>query len=158
MTREELLHLFEYDRERGVLIWKNPPKYNAYLAGTVAGTIKKKRNTTYRRITIFRKLYSVHQFIWFLEKNEWANCIDHKDGNGLNNHISNLASVSPRMNQQNRTYHRKGKLVGASFHKRQGLWQSSVRLKNGKQKYLGRFNTEFEAHQRYLQEVKGQRL
>lgn len=33
MNKETLLHDFNYDREKGVLIWKNPPKNHSSLLG-----------------------------------------------------------------------------------------------------------------------------
>ena len=42
--------------------------------------------------------------------------------------------------------------IGARWHKRDKIWESSISI-NGKKTYLGRFNTEKEAHKAY-QEVR----
>lgn len=81
--------------------------------------------------------------------------IDHKDGNGLNDQRDNLRFVTVRQNGQNRYEHRSGQLVGAYFHKvvSRGktyfYWETYIRV-NGKQKNIGRFKTEREAHEAYL--------
>jgi len=75
--------------------------------------------------------------------------IDHIDGNGLNNTKSNLREVNQRINQSNRKYHRDGKLVGCSYDKTRDKWFANIRI-NGKTKYLGRYDTEQEAHNVYL--------
>lgn len=149
-TKDFLLHLFIYDASKGVLIWKNPPKQNAYLIGLPTKTTEV---NGYKCVTILKKSYKVHRIIWFLENEKWPRVIDHIDGNKTNNKISNLRSVSERVNQQNQYRHREGKLVGTSFRKTTGKWRSLIKVK-GKQKELGTFNTEEEAHQRYLQELR----
>lgn len=76
--------------------------------------------------------------------------VDHIDGNGLNNQRSNLRIVTRRVNDQNRIEHRKGKLVGAIFHKYSGKWQARIKI-DGKRKSLGYFKTEQEAHKAYVE-------
>ena len=149
--KEQLLHLFEYDRERGVLLWRNPPKGKGQLIGHIAGCLRHRSHTSYLRLAIGRKYHFVHKLIWFIEYEELSDVIDHIDGNGLNNCISNLRNVSHRTNMQNQKVHRKGKLVGTSFWN--GGWRSRITIE-GKEIRLGNFNTEQEAHARYLSALK----
>jgi hypothetical protein len=79
--------------------------------------------------------------------------VDHIDGDGLNNQRSNLRFATNRVNQRNQIGHRNGRLAGATFHKGTKKWQAQV-LINGKKKYLGIFDTEWEAHEAYKQAVK----
>jgi len=44
---------------------------------------------------------------------------------------------------------RDGKLVGCSYDKTRDKWFANIRI-NGKTKYLGRYDTEQEAHNVYL--------
>lgn len=158
-TREFLLDVFHYDKETGILFWKTHSKCHQFLIGKVAGSISKKKtdNSSYIRVYLFNKPYSLHRLIWFIEKNEWSEMIDHLDGNGLNNRIENLRNVNNRLNQQNRSQHRQGKLVGATWRKNQGFWTSQITI-NKKRKHLGCFLTEQDAHERYKQELKNRGL
>ena len=47
--------------------------------------------------------------------------------------MSNLRNVTVRQNLQNTKAHRKGKLVGAHFHKKENRWRSCIII-NGVQK------------------------
>lgn len=79
--------------------------------------------------------------------------VDHINGNTLDNRISNLRVCTSRENQQNRTQHRNGKLVGCSFDICRKAWKSVISI-NNKRKHLGYFKTEFEAHERYIEECE----
>ena len=50
--RTFLLHLFDYDKDRGQLIWKNPPKFQPQLVGKVAGTVQHHGHTSYNFVKI----------------------------------------------------------------------------------------------------------
>lgn len=152
ITRKKILSFFNYSKENGTLIWKDHwcKSTKTRFIGQVAGVTTQKN---YRQVVIEYKIYLVHRLIWFLEKRQWPRFIDHIDGNGLNNKIENLRSVSSRMNQHNLHFHRKGKLVGTTFEKKSGRWISQLYFK-GKYKKLGRFSTELEAHNCYMNFVR----
>lgn len=151
ITREQLLFLFSYNRHNGTLWWRNPPKPNHIrLKGKRAGTIDE---LGYSRIKINRRIYLIHRLVWFIENNEWVEMIDHKNGDTTFNCIFNLRASTNRKNQSNRKQHREGKLVGANWHKQTQKWRSRIRI-NKKEFHLGMFNTELEAHQRYIQELR----
>lgn len=161
LNKEDLLYSFIYDKINGELIWKNPPKRMNRLIGARAGyLIKSPRNLKpYLRIKYQQKSYAVHRLIWFIEKNflSYDKVIDHINGNTLDNRIENLREVTQRKNSQNSYKHRCDKLVGASYIKSKNLYQSSIQI-NNKDINLGYFNTELEAHQRYLKELKARGL
>jgi HNH endonuclease len=70
--------------------------------------------------------------------------IDHRDGDGLNNVVSNLRVATRSQNMQNRPM-QKNNTSGFKGVTRFGCkWQSQIWL-NGKLLYLGRFNTTIEA-------------
>lgn len=150
MNHELLTHLFIYDRDAGTLAWRNPPKQHPFLKGKILSKIDATGCIT---VGIKGKLYKVHRLIWFIENNTWPKMIDHINGDRKDNRIINLRGVESRTNQQNQHRHRAGKLVGASFHKIAGRWRATIKIE-GKAKHLGHFDTEFAAHQRYLQELK----
>jgi hypothetical protein len=98
------------------------------------------------------KLYKYHRIIWVLNNNNDIPAgmdIDHIDGNPANNSLDNLRVVTRRENSSNKDKHRDGKLVGCYFNKHAKKWMSRIRI-NGKNKYLGYFKTEQEAHNVYV--------
>lgn len=81
--------------------------------------------------------------------------VNHIDENKLNNNIKNLEYVSGRENIQKyySTRVNKNKLLGASYYKPKNKWRSFIRV-NGKQIFLGYFNTELEANKAYVEASK----
>jgi len=144
---------FIYDCESGIVRWKEIPKYGRPNSG-ILGTKSISHKITYLKANLFGRSVFVHRIAWFLYYNEWPVLnIDHIDGNGLNNRINNLRHVTTRENQNNRIIHRNGRLVGCSYHKLAKKWMARIRC--GQQRiHLGLFNTEQEAHERYLQARK----
>jgi hypothetical protein len=102
------------------------------------------------------RMVKYHRVIWILLNGDIqaGMDIDHIDGNKVNNEISNLRLVSNRENQQNQLKHRNGKLVGCNYHKPACKWQAKIQV-NGKQKHLGLFSTEQEAHEAYKKALEG---
>lgn len=95
--------LFSYDEELGALLWKvNRPKRPV---GSQAGNIKSDGRyiTLHATLIGVKKRYYAHRIIWELHNGSIPEgiCIDHIDGNGLNNRIGNLRAVSLSENQRN---------------------------------------------------------
>lgn len=72
------------------------------------------------------------------------NEVDHKDGDGLNNRIGNLRSVTPAVNRRNLIRKRRTQQAGVYWVQRLHKFEVSGRV-NGKQKHIGVFNSEQEA-------------
>ena len=143
-----------YDTETGFVTWKEPEKYRVQHRQGQAGWEQKIGKKTYRTLVIKCRTIMAHRIAWFLYHNEWpVKEIDHIDGDGLNNRITNLRHVSKRQNALNKDVHRTGRLFGCCFNKQAQKWQAAIRI-NGKKVMLGTFETELEAHQRYLQAWK----
>jgi hypothetical protein len=70
--------------------------------------------------------------------------IDHINGDKTNNFLSNLRIVTNQQNHFNQT-----KAKGYSWNKRVQKWMAGIRL-NGKEKYLGLYDSEAEARAAYL--------
>ena len=95
--------------------------------------------------------YSCHRIIWMLHYNRDIPdnmIIDHLNGSKHDNRIENLELKDIRGNAINRKHHRAGNLYGARFCKSRKVWQSGIMI-SGKNVFLGRFNSEKEAHQAY---------
>ena len=89
-----------------------------------------------------------HHFAWYMVYgNVDFDELDHKDINPSNNKIDNLRIVTSQQNKFNRNS------KGYCWDKSRNKWYSSIHL-NKKKIFLGRFNTEEEARNAYLQAKK----
>lgn len=158
LTRKEILKFFIYDKERGVLIWRHhwSKSHVTRFVGKEVTSESEREGLRYIRVRLKDQLFLVHRIIWFLEKNDWPDLIDHIDGNGRNNRIENLRVATKRQNMQNMRKHRSGHLLGTSLlcdRYNDPRWLSKIKI--GKEyRRLGRYYTQQEAHVRYLQELK----
>ena len=84
-------------------------------------------------------------------KNQKFECVDHINGDTLDNTRNNLRYVTFSQNQQNGKRHRGGKLVGAvKVTERNGKTAYIAQIfTGGVQKYLGYFKSEKEAHEKW---------
>ena len=83
-----------------------------------------------------------HDFEIF-KRSRTENMIDHIDGEKLNNRIENLRVVTCQQNSFNQ------RAKGYYWHKKAQKWQARIQI-DGKNKHLGLFESEQEAHQAYL--------
>ena len=105
----------------------------------------KPNNKGYIRICICKKMYYVHRLIMMAFVGESDQQVDHINRIKTDNRLENLRYCTPRENQLNRDYVDNAK--GYSWDKNK--WKATIRI-NNKQKYLGRFDKEEDAHQAYL--------
>ena len=77
-------------------------------------------------------------------------CVDHKNRNSLNNHISNLRWCNQRENNQNRSKRQNTSSVykGVSFHKPLNKWCARIKH-NGQRIHVGYFSDESDAGRAY---------
>lgn len=83
--------------------------------------------------------------------------IDHKDNNPFNNRLDNLQLISNRENCSKDRNGGTSKYVGVSWRKDTKKWTSRIII-DGFYKTLGSFETEYEAHlvyQNELEKIKG---
>ena len=78
--------------------------------------------------------------------------VDHIDNNPLNNNVNNLQVITKR---ENSSKDRKGisKYTGVTFNKKSNKWRSQIWI-DGKNKTLGIFDDELEAHRAYQKELQ----
>ena len=103
ITQSELKELFYYDEETGNLT-RLKANNNRLKIGQVAGYVKTDRHgKAYISIRIDRKDYLAHRLAWLYVHGEFPiDQIDHHDGNGTNNKLSNIHSVASLENHKNR--------------------------------------------------------
>jgi hypothetical protein len=92
-----------YNRDTGIFVWRNPPKNHSNLNGKEAGCIATSRGKSYRVIAIFRMTYKSHRLAWLFEYGVMPKCIDHINGDSLDNRINNLRIATHYQNTQNHT-------------------------------------------------------
>lgn len=152
VSHERLLEVLDYEPETG-LFRRRIPMQCRVKVGEVAGGRKGAKG--HIQIRLDGRLYLAHRLAWFYVHGRWpAQCIDHIDGDPANNRLSNLRDVAQRINLQNRrtpsSANKTSRLLGVSFCRRTGRWRSCIRVE-GRQKSLGYFDSENEAHARYVE-------
>ena len=120
--------------------FKIKPTLTIYKKSRYKRYIIKINNKTYG---LSRIVYKAHNNEWDIEDGSDNNFIDHINNNSIDNRIENLRVLT---NQQN-CFNRNAK--GYCWHNRESKWRAQIKI-NGKQKTLGYFTEEEDAHQAYL--------
>lgn len=100
--------------------------------------------------------YQASHLAWLYVKGEMpSKAIDHINGIRSDNRIINLREATLSQNAMNRikAANNTSGYKGVSFHKQSGKWQASIKI-NGKQKYLGLFLSQKQAHNAYVNAAK----
>jgi hypothetical protein len=159
-TQKILLELLRYDPESGLLYWRSRSlewfkvvtdqttinarsRWNARHAEKVAFT---SNSRGYYTGSILAKNYFAHRVIWKMVHGVEPKVIDHINGNGLDNRITNLRSVSQSINCRNartKSNNTSG-INGVSLHADTGKFRANLTV-DGKQHHLGLFSTVGEA-------------
>lgn len=133
--------LFVYSN--GSLYWK--VSRGCVKAGAIAGCLD---NSGYLRVKCNKKMHLVHRIIYEMEIGPIPDGmqVDHIDHNRLNNYPSNFRLVTNAINCKNqikRITNTSG-VTGVYWHTRDKIWAAHIN-DNGKQIYLGKFNSKQEA-------------
>lgn len=152
LTHKRLLDQLNYNPATGIFRWKQ--SRNRIVAGQAAGSLTCKG---YLTIKIDGEAHRAHRLAWFYVHGIWPKgIIDHKDGVGVHNWISNLRDTTQQVNCENKHRARKKKtsrLMGVSFVPKLGKFKAQIVVK-GKHKYLGLFDSEQQAHDAYMSEKR----
>lgn len=141
LTYERANELLRYEPETGKLYWK-VNRGTRGKAGHEAGHVTFLSGIPYIQIGVDGALYSTHRVAWLLHFGKWPEGdIDHINGNGLDNRITNLRDVSRSMNLRNRrrSCNNTSGCIGVHWHKPRRKWQARVGI-DGKQKHIGMFD------------------
>jgi hypothetical protein len=152
-----LQECFDYNRETGELFWKVRPMHHFVDLGTYKSwnsrfsgkRISYISSVGYYAVRINESRYQVHRIIWKLEHSEDpSELIDHKDGNKLNNRITNLREATHQENNRNVNARNIIGVKGVTFRKNKGDYQVNITL-DRKTYHLGLFETIEEASLAY---------
>jgi hypothetical protein len=153
LTADDVRALFDYDDERGLLIWKSRPRehfttdrqyayWNTRYVGQPAGCVKAGR----RHVAVFKRQYLAYRLVWLWTYGEWPDeYVDHIDGNSANDRIENLRSVSHAENCRNVKHKRRSLDLPMGVYRHREKYTARLNA-NGKNQYLGLFETVGEAH------------
>lgn len=156
---EYLSECFLVDFISGDLIWKVRPRHhfetetawltiNSRQAGKIAGTIG---SLGYRYVGIRgqgenKTSIGAHRIVFAMFHGEWADVVDHFNGNTLDNSISNLRPATQGLNMKNqkRRNTNKSGVTGVRWYPRYSAWHSEGTY-NYEKFHLGYHEDFFEA-------------
>lgn len=126
------------------LVWKSPPKYSTPKPGDLVGNLS---GTGYIEFQVEGRKFLMHRVIWFLNKGYWPKGnIDHINGDGLDNRISNLRDVPQSENTKNQGLQKRNTsgYPGVHWYSPRGKWVVKIGVK-GKSKHIGYFKDKGDA-------------
>lgn len=138
--------MFDLNGQTGILTRRVVPPNRPDLLGMPIGS---KCMDGHLKARVGTKYYYVHRLVWAHFYGEWPDEIDHIDGDGSNNSLSNLRECSHSQNCHNRRKFngktRKNAFgVKGVFLTKNDRYRAVIRV-NKKQIYLGQFKTLEEA-------------
>lgn len=147
LTQSRLKELLSYDPETGHFHWLKA--WGRRRMDRPAGCFNKRDG--YLLIGIDRVVYQAHRLAWlYVHGSMPRGVIDHANGNGLDNRLSNLRAASQAQNLQNRgkqTNNTSG-FKGVYLHSQNKRWVARITV-NGRCHALGCYSTPEEAHAAY---------
>lgn len=141
---DHILKNYTYERDKGSVY--NTKRGKPGLSPNSDGYL-----VLYITLNDQKKLLKTHHLVWFFEYGEWpSSCMDHIDGDKLNNHYTNLRLVSNRENVQSHYKSRAGTsdYMGVSWYGRTNKWRTQSYFE-GKNNLIGYFSCEIEAARAY---------
>jgi hypothetical protein len=155
------------DLEKGLLFWKAKDekeeprprernRWNSRWAGKPAGTVEEENGCKRVRVRLRDNAYPAHSLIWLLHtgcapKEE----LDHINGNGADNRLSNLRDVSHSVNMRNKKRYKNNSsgVAGVVFYAPTNRWKATVQA-DGQKIDLGYFKHKQDAATAVLQTRK----
>ena len=148
MNQQRLKEVLSYDKDTGIFTW-NKKICKQTVIGKVAGCLR----NGYITINILGKRYQAHRLALIYV---YGSCdskdVDHINGIKNDNRIANLRLATRSENKQNQISkqpNNKSGYTGVDWHKATKLWRATITTMR-KQKHLGLFKTQEEAHAAYV--------
>lgn len=140
LTVERVRELLNYDPETGLFTWKH--SRGTARKGNLAGYARTtQQGKTYWVIRMDRVSHLAHRLAWvWMYGTVPEDQIDHVDGNGTNNAIANLRTVSLSENMKNKRKQANNTsgVTGVSWEKNSSKWEVRIMI-GGKSVYFGRY-------------------
>lgn len=143
MTLDQLRAVLSYNPDTGEFRWlvENKFRPSKTQPGTLAGYV----SNGYRLISVYGKRYRSARLAWFYVTGRWpAKVIDHRNGDGLDDRLTNLREATKAQNDCNRRSSAKSGFKGVYKHSQNEGWFAEIKS-DGRKYYLGRFRTIEEA-------------
>lgn len=103
VTHDRASQLLSYDPVTGMFYWRITNSNRAKAGSVAGGTVVTPDGKSYWRIRVDGREYKAHRLAWLIVYGDFPPVeIDHVDGNGLNNRITNLRAVTSSDNSRNR--------------------------------------------------------
>jgi hypothetical protein len=151
MIDQRVLSHLEIDAENGTIFWLKPPKNHPRLVGKEAGSLLSNKNgKNYWHIRFEGRSYKRSRLIFAYVHGRFPYpCVDHIDGNSLNDCALNLREATVTQNNWNHKSRKKeaATLMGVRA-LLSGKYQARIRC-NHTEISLGVFQTENEAYAAY---------
>ena len=159
INQKEMLSLFSYDTESGLLTAKVKRSGSKLDIGDAVGSLHEcgpsSTKKYYLRMQVDGNSLYIHRIIWVMMTGKQPLTIDHLDGNGLNNKWVNLRSVSHRINTKNQLMHKTNTsgVSGVCFRKDSNKWRARIMV-DDKPINLGTFKAKEDAIEARLEAEK----
>jgi hypothetical protein len=152
LTKEQILSRLSVDCATGVCVWVNPSKYHPGLIGKVAGSvIRTHAGKAYWVIKLDGRAYRRSRLVLMIATGVWPpECVDHKNGDSLDDRATNLRQASDTENNWNHQKRKKESPLPMGVRGlKSGRFQA--RIACGKRTHnLGTFKSAQEARDAYL--------
>jgi hypothetical protein len=155
ITRERLLKSFRLDEEAGIFYWQHAPKYHSYLLHRVAGRCTTERTgKKYWQVKIDNVSYKRSRLVFLMIHGKLPTpCVDHINGNSLDDRPCNLREATLDQNAQNRKIHKKSTDLPRGVKQVKTKYVAVIHF-NKKQRHIGTFDTIEKANDAYISKRK----